>query len=268
MTNNVDIPTLYHSKTSVCSQKVRLVLAELDIAWHGEVLDLKKGEQFTDEYRALNPKSSVPTYIDRDVCLTESNDIMLHLAAEAEAEEGSSLTVDTNVDQNVRDWMEESVRFHSAVHVLTTLALNRAKLRNLSHEELILKLDRIPDRARAQRLNDVVQNGLSGLAASSAILYLKNIYQKLDNKLEKNEFLCGENLSLADLAVLPFVIRIGFLQLTPDWSGEQFPSLDRWVTKLKERASFDAAVMRFHTQEAVEKYKTHGTPVREELMKL
>lgn len=266
MNNNVDIPTLYHSKTSVCSQKVRLVLAELDVDWHGQVLDLKKGQQFTPDYRALNPKASVPTYIDNDVCLTESNDIMMHLAASVE--DGGDLSLDTDVNDAIKEWMVESVRFHSAVHVLTTLALNRTKFLNLSRQELVLKLDRIPDAARAQRIHDVVQNGLSGFAASSAILYLKNIYHKLDHKLARHEFLCGETLSLADFAILPFVIRIGFLQLTPDWAGEQFLSLDRWTTQLKERASFDDAVMQFHSQEALEKYKSQGMPLREELMKL
>ena len=266
MNNNVDIPVLYHSKTSVCSQKVRLVLAELDVDWHGQVIDLKKGEQFTPDYRALNPKASVPTYIDHDICLTESNDIMMHLATTAE--EGGNSSLNTDENDAVKDWMVESVRFHSAVHVLTTLALNRAKLLNLPREELFLKLDRIPDKARAQRINDVVQNGLSGFAASSATLYLKNIYHKLDHRLAQSEFLSGEALSLADFAILPFVIRIGFLQLTPDWAGEQFLSLDRWVAHLQERPSFDAAVMQFHSAEALEKYKINGAPVREELMKL
>lgn len=266
MNNNVDIPVLYHSKTSVCSQKVRLVLAELNVAWHGQVIDLKKGEQFTEDYRAINPKASVPTYIDHDICLTESNDIMMHLAASVG--EKHPVSLNTTVDDAIKEWMVESVRFHSAVHVLTTLALNRAKLLNLPREELILKLDRIPDKARAQRINDVVQNGLSGFAASSAILYLKNIYHKLDHRLAQSQFLCGETLSLADFAILPFVMRIRFLQLTPDWSGEQFSSLDRWVAMLQERPSFDAAVMQFHSAEALEKYKIQGTPVREELMKL
>lgn len=266
MNNNVDIPVLYHSKTSVCSQKVRLILAELDVDWHGQVLDLKKGEQFTADYRTLNPKASVPTFVDNDICLTESNDIMLHLAASVGGQGDFSLNTDVN--DAIKEWIVESVRFHSAVHVLTTLALNRAKLRNLPRKELILKLDRIPDKARAQRIKDVVQNGLSGFAASSAILYLKNIYHKLDTKLAQNEFLCGESLSLADFAILPFVMRIRFLQLTPDWSDEQFSSLDRWVAKLQERPSFEAAVMRFHSAEALEKYKIHGAPVREELKKL
>ena len=266
MMNNVDIPILYHSKTSVCSQKVRLVLAELNVEWQGIVVDLKKGEQFADEYLSVNPKASVPTYIENGTTLTESNDIMLHLSKNALGDE--HLLIDPDQIDNVMFWLDESVRFHKAVHVLTTLALNRAKLQNLSDQELRDKLNRIPDKARAQRIFDVVQNGLAGIAASSSIIYLKNTFQKIETDLEQNAFLCGHKLSLADLAILPFVKRIEFLQLTPDWSGITFSNVQNWVQKLEVRPSFERAVLNFHSAEALEKYKVNGTPLREELMKL
>ena len=266
MMNNVDIPILYHSKTSVCFQKVRLVLAELDVEWQGFVVDLKKGEQFADEYLSVNPKASVPTYIENGTTLTESNDIMLHLSKNALG--GKHPFADPDRLNEVMFWLDLSVRFHTAVHVLTTLALNRAKLQNLSDQELREKLSRIPDKARAQRIFDVVQNGLAGIAASSSIIYLKNIFQKIETDLEQNAFLCGGELSLADFAILPFVKRIEFLQLTPDWSGATFSNVQDWMQKLEARPSFERAVLSFHSAEALEKYKVHGTPLREELMKL
>lgn len=266
MMNNVDIPILYHSKTSVCSQKVRLVLAELNVEWQGVVVDLKKGEQFDQAYLSVNPKASVPTYIDNGFTLTESNDIMLHLSNNVHG--GEHLLADPDQLDEVMFWLDLSVRFHTAVHVLTTLALNRAKLQNLSDQELREKLNRMPDKARAQRIFDVVQNGLAGIAASSSIIYLKNVFQKIETDLEQNAFLCGDELSLADLAILPFVKRIEFLQLTPDWSGTTFSNVQNWMQKLQARASFERAVSNFHSNEVLEKYKVHGTPLREELMKL
>lgn len=266
MAGKMDIPTLYHSKTSVCSQKVRLVLAELDIEWRGIVLDLKKGEQFSQDYMSLNSKASVPTFIGGDICLTESNDIMMFLSQRGN--KGAHLTAGIEVVDEVKSWLVESSRFHQSVHVLTTLALNRGKLLSLSPDQLDVKLDRIPDKARAHRIRDIVQFGLEGIVATSAIIYLKNIYQKLDTRLEQNAYLCGDRFSLADLAILPFVMRIKFLQLTPDWSVATFHNLDRWVERLQGRGSFDAAIMDFHSQEALENYKIRGIPVRKELLNL
>lgn len=57
---------LYHSGTSVCSQKVRLVLAELNLDWTGHLLDLATGDQFDPDYRKLNPAAVVPTLVAGD----------------------------------------------------------------------------------------------------------------------------------------------------------------------------------------------------------
>jgi hypothetical protein len=37
---------LYHAGPSVCSIKVRLTLAEKDLAWDGKILNLQRGDQF------------------------------------------------------------------------------------------------------------------------------------------------------------------------------------------------------------------------------
>ena len=54
---------LYHGETAVCAAKVRLALAEKQLAWDGQVLDLQRGDQFAPEYIKLNPNSVVPTLV-------------------------------------------------------------------------------------------------------------------------------------------------------------------------------------------------------------
>ena len=55
---------LYHHGSSVCAAKVPMVLSEKDIKWTGHYIDILKGERFTPEYLALNPKGVVPILID------------------------------------------------------------------------------------------------------------------------------------------------------------------------------------------------------------
>ena len=55
---------LYHGSTSVCAIKARLTLAEKNLSWDGEVLDLQRGDQHRPEYRKLNPNHCVlPTLV-------------------------------------------------------------------------------------------------------------------------------------------------------------------------------------------------------------
>ncbi len=55
--------TLYHNDMSVCAQKVRLCLAEKDLAYEAKHLNLREGEQKRPEYLALNPNGYVPTLV-------------------------------------------------------------------------------------------------------------------------------------------------------------------------------------------------------------
>ena len=54
--------TLYHGRTSVCSIKARLALAEKGVDWDGKLLTLR-GDQFDPAYMKLNPNAVVPTLV-------------------------------------------------------------------------------------------------------------------------------------------------------------------------------------------------------------
>ena len=71
--------TLYHNEMSTCSQKVRLCLAEKNLAWTSRHLDLRSGEQQQDWYVKLNPRAVVPTLVDGDNIVPESNVIQEYL---------------------------------------------------------------------------------------------------------------------------------------------------------------------------------------------
>jgi glutathione S-transferase len=70
---------LYHHGSSVCAAKVRLSLEEKDIPWQSHYIDILKGEQFSDSYRNLNPKSVVPTLIHDGFLVCESTIICEYL---------------------------------------------------------------------------------------------------------------------------------------------------------------------------------------------
>ncbi len=63
--------TLYHNDMSVCAQKVRLCLAEKDLAYEAKHLNLREGDQKRPEYLALNPNGYVPTLVHDDFVVCE-----------------------------------------------------------------------------------------------------------------------------------------------------------------------------------------------------
>ena len=63
---------LYHNDMSVCAAKVRLALAEKELAYTGHHINLREGGQKKPEYLKLNPKGVVPTLIHDGFVVCES----------------------------------------------------------------------------------------------------------------------------------------------------------------------------------------------------
>jgi len=58
--------TLYHSASSPNSRRVRIFLAEKGLKVPLVAVDLGKGEQHSEAYRAINPRRVVPTLVLED----------------------------------------------------------------------------------------------------------------------------------------------------------------------------------------------------------
>lgn len=75
--NKRAIMTLYSGNTDPYSHRVRIVLAEKSVAY--EVVDVNHSSKFMEELHEYNPYGSVPTLVDRDLTLYQSEIIMEYL---------------------------------------------------------------------------------------------------------------------------------------------------------------------------------------------
>lgn len=75
-------PTLYFHPASGCSRRVLALLGYLDLPFEPALVDLARGEQRQAGYLALNPNAKVPTLVDGDLVLWESEAILRRLARE------------------------------------------------------------------------------------------------------------------------------------------------------------------------------------------
>jgi glutathione S-transferase len=75
--------TLYHSTVSPNSRRVRIFLAEKGLTPRLVAIDLGKGEQHSESYRAINPRRVVPTLVLADgIAIGEVPAIMRYLDEE------------------------------------------------------------------------------------------------------------------------------------------------------------------------------------------
>ena len=71
---------LYAFPASPRARKVMAVAAHLNLPYELQIVDLTKGEQRKPEYLKLNPNGRMPTLVDGDFVLWESNAIVQYLA--------------------------------------------------------------------------------------------------------------------------------------------------------------------------------------------
>ena len=72
----------YYAWDTSNGRKAAILLEELGILYQYHGVNINKGEQFSDEFKALNPNSKIPLLVDdeNNVILSESGAILMYLA--------------------------------------------------------------------------------------------------------------------------------------------------------------------------------------------
>src|SRR4051794_28116577 len=150
---------LYHNDMSSCAQKVRLTLAEKNLEWESRHLNLRAGEHQRDWYVKLNPRAVVPTLIDGDTVVPESNVINEYL--EDRFAEHPLMPAEPFGRARVRLWtkqLDEGVHDAGIAVISFALAFRHQYLNKGEAGKAMLET--IPDPIKRERRRDVIDNGL------------------------------------------------------------------------------------------------------------
>ena len=246
---------LYHNDMSSCAQKVRLVLAEKSLEWESRHLDLRAGEHQKDWYIKLNPRAVVPTLIDGDIAVPESNVINEYID---ERFPDPPLKPSEPLGRaRMRLWtkqLDEGVH-DAGIAVLSFAVAFRHQY--LTRGEAGQKmLESIPDPIKRERRRDVIEKGLDSPFFKTAVTRLLTLYRDMDEALRSHAWLAGDDYSIADAAFTPYIVRlehldvIGLLGPTPRTAD--------WYRRIKARPSFQAAIVRWENAKYLELMKREG----------
>jgi glutathione S-transferase len=181
---------LYTNLFSPNARKVHAVANELGIELETQTVDLRGGEQRTPEYLALNPNGKVPTLVDGDTVLWESNAIVCYLAGKGDTD----LWPKSAKRYDILRWM-----FWESNHLSN--ALNRLFFQKFFSGDN-------PDQALIER----------------ATKDFRKYATVLDTHLANNTYVTGDTLTLAD-----FTVGVGFGYAVPlELPLEGLDSINRW----------------------------------------
>ena len=151
---------LYHYNSSVCSEKVRMVLNEKgETGWESHEVDLFTGGQFDPAYMKLNPKAVVPTLVDDGRVLTESTLIAEYLDDKFAAPPLKPADPFERAQMRLYSKMCDE-GLHQGVAVLSYSAMFMERLRKMPPDKLKTHLSRIIDLERRDRQTAVYHDGV------------------------------------------------------------------------------------------------------------
>jgi glutathione S-transferase len=233
---------LYHNHMSLCAQKVRVCLAEKGLDWESRHLVLRAGEHQQPWYRKLNRRAVVPTLVDGDKVIPESNVILEYLD---ETYPHSPLSPKHPYDRaRVRLWtkqLDEDIHDASAAVLSFGIAFRH---QYIERGELGQKmLEAIPNVFKRERRRDVIEKGTDSQHFVIAVERMVLLLDEMEEALAAHQWLACDDYTLADVAFTPYMARLEHLNILGMTAGRD--RLADWYRRCKARPSFSEAIVKW-----------------------
>src|SRR5271163_1006416 len=196
----------FHFSGAPNPTKVALFLEEAGLPYEAVPVDTRKGEQHKPDYLAVNPNAKLPTIVDGDVTVFDSNAILLYLAEKTgkflppkgDKARGELLSWLMFVASGVGPYAGQSVHFRIYAPEKLEYAINRYAFEAQRH------------------------------------------FGILDARLAKQKYMVGETYTIVDMDVWGWSRLIPTVLGEPAWT--KFPNLKRLVDEISARPAAQRAV--------------------------
>ncbi|SDX72769.1 glutathione binding-like protein [Pseudomonas salomonii] len=189
--------------TTPNGHKVSLFLEEAGLPYTVHPINIGQGEQFKPDFLKIAPNNRIPAIVDHSptdggapISLFESGAILLYLAEKT----GQFIPKDLRGRQEALQWL------FWQMGGLGPMAGQNHHFSQFAPEKIPYAIKRYVDETA-------------------------RLYGVLDRRLADRAFVAGENYSIADMAIYPWIV-------SHKWQSqrlEDFPHVQRWFNRIKER---------------------------------
>jgi len=227
---------LYNAPQSTCSQRVRFVLNAKKLPFEEVKLDLLAGDQLKPDYLALNPNGVVPTLVHDGAVVIDSSVIIEYLDEVAPQPESFTPKAPAK-----RAAMRALMRFidempAAAVRVPTFNLAFLPRFAAMSEEEFVAFAESKP--LRKEFMLTMGRKGFSEKEMNSALDRLARTLARMEDTIRESggPWLMGARPTLADVAVMPAIVRMADLGLDTMWTGKDL--IARWFDAIRAHPAF------------------------------
>ena len=189
--------------TTPNGHKVSLFLEEAGLPYKVHPINIGQGDQFKPDFLKIAPNNRIPAIVDHDptdggapISLFESGAILLYLAEKT----GQFIPKDLRGRQEALQWL------FWQMGGLGPMAGQNHHFSQFAPEKIPYAIKRYVDETA-------------------------RLYGVLDRRLADRAFVAGEDYSIADMAIYPWIV-------SHKWQSqrlEDFPHVQRWFNSIKER---------------------------------
>jgi glutathione S-transferase len=229
--------TLYNAPQSTCSQRVRFVLNAKRLAFDEVKLDLLAGDQLKPDYLKLNPNGVVPT-LDHDGAIVIDSSVIIEYLDEV-VPQAENFTPQQPAE---RARMRALMRFidempAAAVRVPTFNLAFLPRFQAMSEEEFLAFAESKP--LRKEFMLAMGRKGFPEKEMNAALDRLARTLVRMEESIAQSggPWLMGEKPTLADIAVMPAIVRMADLGLDTMWKDK--PSIARWYEAIRAQPAFE-----------------------------
>ena len=227
---------LYHAGLTACSKKSRIVLKEKGLDYVSHYVSLSDFEHHDPEYLKLNPNGLVPTLVHDGAVIIESTVINEYL--DDVFPDVPLRPADPVARAKVRVWgklADEALGPNMIVTFSDAGGIGKSA-RALEGDDLDALIERIPLMERRNVITKITKGGgFSEAEFAAAREKAGFIVDKAEQALADSPYLAGDEYSLADINMVPFMHRYR-QRVVPDLvTPENAPRLCDWLDRILAR---------------------------------
>ena len=235
---------LLNYQFSACSMKTRIYLNLKKIPFTSHQINLSAGENFSEWFQGINPRSLVPVLIHDGEVHIESNDILEYL-------EGC-FKESPLIPENMEEKVKEILKFEDNLHV---------DIRNITFKFLVPRFlnkgksvqpkakNKATLNGELDSMDDVNRNfwehyekyGITDEDASRSLIRFRTALEDLNDQLEDSPYILGSELSLVDIAWFIYATRIQHANYP---LKRLHPNVSGWYERLYANVLFRKEVRR------------------------
>jgi glutathione S-transferase len=227
---------LYNAPQSTCSQRVRFVLNAKHLPFEEHKLDLLAGDQLKPDYLKLNPNGVVPT-LDHDGAIVIDSSVIMEYLDEVSPAPVSFTPGEAFGRANMRALMRFIDEMPAAAIRVPTFNLAfLPRFQAMSAEEFRAFAESKP--LRKEFMLAMGQTGFPPKEMDAAMDRLRRAVVRMDEAISAygGPWLLGSSISLADVAVMPVIVRLSDLGLEDMWRDH--PSVARWLDHIRAHPAY------------------------------